>query len=65
MKKNDKADKRIRLVKKARKHYIYFLGFTNPKNSNFEDPICFNGELLKILDTSLKRYNHLKNKICY
>lgn len=61
--KESESDKRIRIVKKARKQYIYFLGFTNPKNSKFEDSICFNGELLKILDSSLKRYNHLKIKI--
>lgn len=54
-------NKREQLVKKARKHYIYFLGFTNPKNKNFEHPICFDGRLLKLLDNSLDRYNKLKN----
>ena len=48
------------LERKARKHYIHFLKFTNPNDKNFDHAICYNGNLLKLLNVTFERWQKIK-----
>lgn len=50
------------LTKKARKQYTHYLKYTIPNRPEFDDPICYNGQLGKLLDSSFSRWLNLKTK---